>query len=76
MYTYKNNAGHDIVLPGIGVVQAGVTFKYFAKIENPNLTIVEASPEQSVIATEVPQAGTVVNASPVVATDETEGVIQ
>lgn len=76
MFTHTNDTKQDLILPGIGVVQAGVTFSYPKRIENPNLTVVEESQEQTVVATEVPQAATVVNALPVIATEQSQGEIK
>ena len=38
-YQYRNDTENDLVLVGVGVVEAGKTIESAEPIENPNLTL-------------------------------------
>lgn len=64
MYTYKNTSDQDLVLVGIGEVEAGGELKSAVVIENSSLKLVDA-PEQSTVQQPEPEA---VEATPVTET--------
>lgn len=60
MYKYKNKSHQDQIVPGIGEVKAGGEIQSQSPIENPNFEYLGQTETNSVVGTEAPQPGAVV----------------
>lgn len=68
-YKYKNKSGLHQIVPGVGEVAAGDEIVSSAPIENPNFELVDQTNEQSIVGTEAPQAGAIVEAHKIAETN-------